>query len=113
MSFSSSSSLSLSLSLSLLLPLLLLSLLLLSSALRFFEAEATTAALAAGFGQLAMTEGFRFLSVTAGSAFQMTLPLIISLGGVVFFAEHFTALQIVGGLLILAGSYQVVVKSGK
>jgi drug/metabolite transporter (DMT)-like permease len=71
------------------------------------------AALAAGFGQLAMTEGFRFLSVTAGSAFQMTLPLIISLGGVVFFAEHFTALQIVGGVLILAGSYQVVVKSGK
>jgi drug/metabolite transporter (DMT)-like permease len=75
--------------------------------------EEAIAALAAGFGQLAMTEGFRFLSVTAGSAFQMTLPLIISLGGVVFFAEHFTALQIVGGVLILAGSYQVVVKSGK
>jgi len=71
------------------------------------------AALAAGFGQLAMTEGFRFLSVTAGSAFQRTLPLIVALGGVVFFAEHFTALQIVGGVLILAGSYQVVVKSGK
>jgi len=31
----------------------------------------------------------------------------------VFFAEHFTLWQIIGGMLILAGSYQVVVKNGK
>lgn len=71
------------------------------------------AAVCAAFGQLAMTEGFRFLTVTTGSAFQMTLPLIISLGGVVFFGEHFTLLQVVGGALILAGSYHVVVKASR
>jgi drug/metabolite transporter (DMT)-like permease len=67
------------------------------------------AATCAAVGQLAMTEGFRFLTVAAGGAFQITLPLVISTGGIVFFGEHFTLVQAVGGALILAGSFQTVV----
>lgn len=67
------------------------------------------AGLCAGVGQLAMTEGFRFLTVAAGGAFQITLPLVISVGGIFFFDEHFTFMQAMGGLLILAGSFQTVV----
>lgn len=69
----------------------------------------TVAALCAGVGQLAMTEGFRFLTVAAGGAFQITLPLVISIGGILFFAERFTFVQAMGGLLILVGSFQTVV----
>ena len=67
------------------------------------------AATCAAVGQLAMTEGFRFLTVAAGGSFQITLPLVISMGGIVFFGEHFTLVQAVGGALILAGSFQTVV----
>lgn len=67
------------------------------------------AASCAAVGQLAMTEGFRFLTVAAGGSFQITLPLVISLGGVIFFDEHFTLVQASGGFLILAGSFQTVV----
>jgi drug/metabolite transporter (DMT)-like permease len=66
------------------------------------------AALCASAGQLAMTEGFRFLTVAAGGAFQVMVPLIISLGGVAFFGEHFTGLQVLGGVLILSGSFVAV-----
>ncbi len=67
------------------------------------------AGLCAGVGQLAMTEGFRFLTVAAGGAFQITLPLLISMGGIFLFDERFTSMQAMGGLLILAGSFQTVV----
>ncbi|MCE9518745.1 MAG: DMT family transporter [Verrucomicrobia bacterium] len=67
------------------------------------------AALSAAIGQLAMTEGFRFLTVAAGGAFQITLPLVISLGGILFFDERFTWAQALGGALIIAGSFQTVV----
>ncbi|MCB1275782.1 DMT family transporter [Prosthecobacter sp.] len=69
----------------------------------------TAAALCASFGQLAMTEGFRFLSVAAGGAFQMTVPVVISLSSILLFAEPFTAAQAVGGVLVLWGSYHTVV----
>lgn len=67
------------------------------------------AALSAATGQLAMTEGFRFLTVAVGGAFQVTLPLVISMGGILFFDENFSLMQAVGGCLILAGSFQTVV----
>ena len=67
------------------------------------------AALFATGGQLAMTEGFRFLPVATGGAVQITVPLVISLGGVIFFGEQFTFVQAFGGALILAGSFQTVV----
>ena len=67
------------------------------------------AAFCASIGQLAMTDGFRYLTVAAGGAFQTTLPLFISTGGVLFFGEHFSLMQALGGALILAGSFQTVV----
>lgn len=69
----------------------------------------TAAALSASVGQLAMTEGFRFLSVAAGGAFQMTVPVVISLASISLFAETFTLAQAIGGVLVLWGSYHTVV----
>lgn len=68
----------------------------------------TAAALLAALGQLAMTEGFRFLPVSTGGAFQILLPLTITLAGIVLFKESFTATQALGGALILLGCYQTV-----
>jgi drug/metabolite transporter (DMT)-like permease len=58
----------------------------------------------AAAGQLLMTHAFRDLSVAEGSLLQMLVPLGIALGGVLFFGEHFTALELLGGALILAGT---------
>jgi S-adenosylmethionine uptake transporter len=68
----------------------------------------TLAAVCAGVGQLAMTEGFRFLTVAAGGGFQMLVPLLISLGGILLFDERFALVQALGGVLILLGSFQTV-----
>lgn len=67
------------------------------------------AGLCAGIGQLAMTEGFRFLTVAAGGSFQIAVPLLISVGGIFLFNEHFTWAQALGGCLIVLGSFQTVV----
>ena len=69
----------------------------------------TAAALCASIGQLAMTEGFRFLSVAAGGAFQMMVPVVISLSSIALFAEPFTFAQTLGGVLVLWGCYHTVV----
>ncbi len=58
----------------------------------------------AGAGQLLMTQAFRDLSVAEGSLLQMLVPLGIALGGVAFFGEHFTAPELLGVALILAGT---------
>lgn len=71
------------------------------------------AALCATVGQLAMTEGFRFLSVAAGGAFQNTVPVLITTGSIVFFAEPFTAIQTLGAILVLWGSFQTVLGGRK
>ena len=70
----------------------------------------TAAALLAALGQLAMTEGFRFLPVSTGGAFQMLLPLVLTLAGVLFFAEPFSLVQGAGGVCILAGCHLTVVQ---
>lgn len=59
---------------------------------------------AAAAGQLAMTRAFRDLPVAEGSLLQMLVPLGIAAGGVVFFGEHFTGLELAGAGLILAGT---------
>ncbi|MDZ4287985.1 MAG: DMT family transporter, partial [Prosthecobacter sp.] len=51
------------------------------------------AATTASFGQLAMTEGFRFLAVSSGGAFQVLLPLSITFGSVTLFDEAFSMAQ--------------------
>jgi len=68
----------------------------------------TLAAVLAAGGQLGMTEGFRHLSVSTGGAFQVTLPLLITVGGIMIFDEPFTAMQAVGAALILTGCYGTV-----
>lgn len=68
----------------------------------------TLAALLAAVGQIGMTEGFRFLPVSVGGAFQMLLPLVITIMGCVFFDENFTPIQGVGAALILAGCHGVI-----
>ncbi|MFM9079793.1 MAG: hypothetical protein ACKOTE_06600, partial [Opitutaceae bacterium] len=45
------------------------------------------ATLAAIAGQLAMTEGFRHLSVATGGALQLLTPLAVTAGGVLRFGE--------------------------
>ena len=64
----------------------------------------TLAAVCAGGGQIFMTRGFADLAVGRGSLLQMLVPLGVAAGGVVFFHEHFRPAEIVGGLLIVAGT---------
>lgn len=66
-------------------------------------------AVGAAFGQLAMTEGFRYLSVTTGSATQLILPILTTLGGIWLFHEPVALGQLLGGVLILAGCWRAVV----
>lgn len=72
----------------------------------------SAAAALAAFGQLAMTEGFRHLTVTVGGAYQVLLPLTITLSSVILFHEPFTLAQIGGAGLILAGCLQTVAGRG-
>jgi drug/metabolite transporter (DMT)-like permease len=73
----------------------------------------TTAALLASLGQLTMTEGFRYLPVSIGGAFQILLPLTITLSGIALFKESFSAPQAAGAALILFGCYQTVMSKAK
>jgi drug/metabolite transporter (DMT)-like permease len=68
------------------------------------------AALSAGYGQLAMNEGYRLLSVASGSSVQMALPVMAAIGGILMFGESYTLLQIVGAVLILLGTWQVAAR---
>jgi drug/metabolite transporter (DMT)-like permease len=63
----------------------------------------------ASFGQLAMTDGFRHLTVAVGGTFQILVPVLIAIGGVTMFSETFTTTQILGAVLILVGCYAAVV----
>lgn len=73
----------------------------------------TLAALCAALGQLAMTEGFRFLPVSIGGAFQILLPLTITMASIALFHEPFTSSQALGGALILTGCYLTVTAKAK
>jgi drug/metabolite transporter (DMT)-like permease len=73
----------------------------------------TASALMAALGQLAMTEGFRFLPVSTGGAIQMLLPLVLTVAGVLFFAEPFSLVQGAGAACILAGCHLVVAQRSR
>lgn len=62
------------------------------------------AGVCAGAGQLAMTSAYRHLAVAEGALIQTVVPLGIAAGGVLFFNEVFGWTDLVGGLLIVAGS---------
>ena len=68
------------------------------------------AAVSVSIAQLAMTEGFRHLTVAAGGAFQMVLPLLISGLSIWLFGESFTSAQMLGAVLIVSGSVATVLK---
>jgi drug/metabolite transporter (DMT)-like permease len=67
------------------------------------------AGVSATIGQLAMTEGFRHLTVAVGGAFQICVPVVIAIGGVTLFGEVFSNAQLIGAMLILGGCYWVMV----
>ncbi len=65
------------------------------------------AATAASFGQLAMNEGYRCLTVTTGASLQMLWPVFATAGGWLLFGERFGALQWLGAALILASIWRI------
>lgn len=62
----------------------------------------------ATIGQLFSTEGFRYLSVTSGSVFTLTAPVLNLCAGALIFHEAFSAWSIVGGTIVLISSAFVV-----
>lgn len=59
--------------------------------------------LLAAFGQLAMTRAYKDLPVGQGSIMQLLLPPVIAVGGMVFFNETYSGVEMIGAGLILAG----------
>jgi drug/metabolite transporter (DMT)-like permease len=70
----------------------------------------TAAAIMAGYGQLAMNQGFRLLNVAGGASILMALPVVTALGGFLFFGESFTPVQIGGAALLMAGTHHVATR---
>lgn len=66
------------------------------------------AAVLVGLAQLAMTHAFRSLSVARGSAIQMLLPLLTTLGGMALFNERLSLLELLGAALTLWGTFEAV-----
>lgn len=62
------------------------------------------ASLTSAIGQLTMTRAFRDLTVAEGSLLQMLVPLGVAIGGVAMFGEHYSATELAGAALILAGT---------
>lgn len=67
------------------------------------------AATAASYGQLAMNEGYRCLTVTTGASMQMLWPVATTAGGWLLFEERFGILQWLGAILILASIWHIAV----
>ncbi len=65
---------------------------------------------AAGYGQLAMNEGYRCLSVSTGASMQMLWPVATTVGGMLLFDERFAFMQLVGAILILVAVWRVSAK---
>lgn len=70
------------------------------------------AAVTAGIAQLTMTRAFRDLPVAEGALLQMLVPVGVTIGGAVFFHEHFTAQELAGAALILTGAALTTVCGG-
>lgn len=66
------------------------------------------AALLVSAGQIALTEGFRTLSVATGSSLQMLLPLLTGLGGCLLFGESYRTPELIGAAITLAATWKVV-----
>lgn len=62
----------------------------------------------ATFGQLAMTHSFRYLNVSTGGAFHLTIPVWIAMGGFFLFDERLTVIQLTGAGLVLLGCLRAI-----
>jgi len=69
------------------------------------------AATVASFGQLAMNEGYRCLTVTTGASMQMLWPVATTVGGWLLFGECFGPLHWLGASLILAAILRITARS--
>ncbi len=69
---------------------------------------AVLAAFTATFGQLAMTHAFRYLNVSIGGAFHLTIPVWIAIGGYFLFDERLVGWQLVGAGLVLFGCFHAI-----
>lgn len=67
------------------------------------------AAVAASYGQLAMNEGYRCLSVSLGASLQMLWPVSTVIGGWLLFDERFGGFQLVGAVIILTAVWRLSV----
>lgn len=67
------------------------------------------AATAASYGQLAMNEGYRCLSVSLGASLQMLWPVFSILGGWMLFDERFAGFQMVGAVVVLTAVWRLSV----
>ncbi len=52
-------------------------------------------------GQLLMTEGYKYTSVSTGSSLHLIVPILNSVIGIIFFNEFFTIWEITGGSIII------------
>ncbi len=68
----------------------------------------SVASVLVSLGQLALTHSFRSLSVAKGSSIQMLLPLATAAGGFLFFGERYSLVELLGALITLGATWQVV-----
>lgn len=68
----------------------------------------TAAAIVVSFGQLFMTQAYREIPVSQGSAIQMLMPIVTAAGGYVIFGERFTPVELAGAALTLVATWQIV-----
>ena len=66
------------------------------------------AALLVAMGQITMTQGFRYISVSKGSSLHLLTPVLVTGASIVFLSESFTLLDIIGGLLIVFSCLLIV-----
>ncbi len=62
-----------------------------------------------GVAQLVMTNAYRTLPVSRGSAIQMLLPLVTAAGAFAIFGEKFTGIELAGAALTLLATWRVAV----
>ena len=60
-------------------------------------------------GQLTLTESFRHINVAKGSTLQMLTPALTILMSALLINEHFSAIEIIGGIIIFFFSYRIAI----
>lgn len=62
----------------------------------------------AAMGQLLMTEGFKYVSVFAGSLLDMLFPVLSLLVGVILFHEHLSSIELIGAVVVVTACTIVI-----